>query len=121
MTLTIGGVDIVPFVAFGGFAYQHSDIDAADSGRTMDATMHRGRVASKIRLDITCRPLTDANVQTVLSAISPEWVTVVFTDPMTGTDVTKTMYSNNRKASFLLKRRNGENLWKIDTFPLIER
>lgn len=121
MTLTINGVDIIPFVAYNGFAYLHSDIDASDSGRTMDATMHRGRVASKIRLDITCRPLKDSEARIVLSAIQPEWVTVVFTDPMTGTDVTKTMYSNNRKASFLIAKRNGENLWKVDTFPLIER
>lgn len=121
MTLEINGVDIIPFVAYNGFAYQHSDIDASDSGRTMDATMHRGRVASKIRLDITCRPLTTSEIARVLSAIEPEWVTVKFTDPMLGIDVTKTMYSNNRKASFLIAKRNGQDLWKVDTFPLIER
>jgi len=121
MTLTINGVDIIPFVSINGFAYQHSDIDAPDSGRTMDATMHRGRVASKVRLDITCKPLTTSEAQIVLNAIKPEWVTVVYTDPMVGEDVTKTMYSNNRKASFMLKRRNGQDLWKVDTFPLIER
>jgi hypothetical protein len=121
MTLTINGVDIVPFVAFGGLAYLHSDIDAPDSGRTLDAQMHRGRVASKVRLDVTCKPLTTAEVQTVLNAIKPEWVTVVYTDPMLGTNVTKTMYSNNRKASFLLHRSNGQDMWKVDTFPLIEK
>lgn len=122
MTLTINGVDITPFVAFGGFAYQHSDIDAPDSGRTMDAVMHRGRVASKIRLDITCRPLKTAEASTVLSAIAPEWVTVTFTDPMTASNVTKTMYSNNRKASYLIHRTNSaQDLWMIDTFPLIEQ
>lgn len=121
MTLTINGVDIIPFVAYGGLAYQHSDIDAPDSGRTMDATMHRGRVASKDRWDVTCRPLNGVEIQTVLNAIAPEWVTVTYTDPMQGIDVTKTMYSNNRKASFLLKKRNGQELWKVDTFPLIEK
>ena len=122
MTLTINGVDITPYVAFGGVAYQHSDIDAPDSGRTMDAVMHRGRVASKIRLDITCRPLNVQETKTVLSAISPEWVTVSFTDPMTATVITKTMYSNNRKASYLIHRKNSaQDLWMVEPFPLIEK
>lgn len=121
MTLTINGVDIIPFVAYGGLAYQHSDIDASNSGRTLDATMHRGRIASKVRWDVTCRPLTSVETQTVLNAIAPEWVTVTYTDPMLGIDVTKTMYSNNRKASFLQKKRNGQELWKVDTFPIIEK
>lgn len=121
MTLEINGVDIVPFIAYGGLAYQHSDIDAPNSGRTLDAEMHRGRVASKIRLDVTFRPLKESEAQIVLSAIAPEWVTVKFYDPMQGVEVTKTMYSNNRKASFLLHRKRLEDLWKVDTFPLIEK
>lgn len=122
MTLTINGVNIVPYIAYQGLKYQHSDIDAPDSGRTMDAVMHRGRVASKIRLDVTCRPLNVADTARVLSAISPEWVTVTFTDPMTATTTTKTMYSNNRTASFLIKRDNDANdLWMIEPFPLIEK
>lgn len=120
MTLTINGVDFVPFIAFKGYNYLLSDIDDPDTGRTMDATMFRGRVASKVRLDITCRPLKTREVSTVLQAIEPEWVTVTYTDPRTGTDVTKTMYSNNRKASFLI-HKGSYDLWTVDSFPLIER
>lgn len=119
MTLTIDGVDITPFVAFKGLAYSLNDVDAPNTGRSMDATMHRGRVASKIRLDITCRPLKTSEVSTVLQAIYPEWVTVVFTDPRSGSNVTKTMYSNNRKANFLITK-GGYDLWTLDAFPLIE-
>ena len=121
MVLTVNGVDLTPYVAFGGFKWQRSDIDAPNSGRSLDGMMHRGRVATKIRLDITCRPLYSAEAKTVLSAILPEWVTVTYTDPMEGKDVTKTMYSNNNPASFSLKKRNGDELWGGITFPLIER
>lgn len=120
MTLTVNGVNLVPFVAVKGFQYSLNDIDAPNTGRSMDATMHRARVASKVRLDISCRPLKTSEVSTVLQAIFPEWVTVVFTDPRTGTDVTKIMYSNNRKANFLMHKTNYD-LWTIDSFPLIER
>lgn len=120
MILKINNTNIVPYIAYGGFKYLLSDIDAPDSGRTMDATMHRGRVASKVRLDITCRPLTSAEVRVVLNAISPEWVTVQYTDPTTGSTTTKKMYSNNRTANYLINHREKGDLWTVDTFPLIE-
>lgn len=121
MTLEINGVNIVPFIAYGGYVYQLSDIDAPDSGRTMDAEMHRGRVASKVRLDITCKPLSSTEVRTVLAAIYPEWVTVRYYDPEKGAVYTKTMYSNNRKATFLQHRERIGDLWNIGTFPLAEK
>lgn len=120
MTLTIDGVDITPFVAFGGLKWQRSDVDGPNSGRTMDSTMQRMRISTKIRLDITCRPLTQAETQTVLNLVLPEYVTVTYTDPMYGL-VTKEMYSNNNPATFMIKRSNGDELWSGITFPLIER
>lgn len=120
MVLTINGVNILPYVAYGGFSYLLSDIDAPDSGRTMDAKMHRGRVASKVRLDITCKPLTTEEVGIVLNAIKPEWVTVVFTDPTSGLSVTKKMYSNNRKVNYLIRHKVKGDLWSVETFPLVE-
>ena len=120
MTLTIGGVNIVPYIAQGGLKWQRNDIETSSAGRTMDGTMYRGRVATKIRMDITCRPLTATELSTVLNAIYPEYVTVVYSDPMSGS-VSKTMYSNNNPASFLLIQPDGTELWTGVTFPLIER
>lgn len=119
MTLTVDGVDLTPYIAFGGLKWQRSDIDSADAGRTMDGVMHRGRVATKIRLDVTCKPLTSSQAAIVLSAVEPEYVTVTYSDPMTGSR-TATMYANNNPATFMLKRKNGEELWSGITFPLIE-
>ena len=122
MTLVVNGVDMIPYVFRGGFKWQRSDVDDADSGRnTLDAEMHRNRIATKIRLDITCRPLTLAESSIVLSAIMPVWVQVTYTDPQLGADVTKTMYSNNNPASFAFQRSDGTEYWNGITFPLIER
>lgn len=118
--LTIGNVDITPYISDGGLELQHSDLDASDSGRTMDAVMHRARVASKINLTVKCRPLTGEETAIVLNAIEPEWVTVQFQNPFTNTLVTKTMYSNNRKATLLRVRSDGTALWNV-SFPLIEQ
>ena len=121
MVIRIDGVDITPYVAYNGLKWQRSDLDAPNSGRTLDGLMHRSRVASKIRLDVTCRPLLKNEASIVLSAVFPEWVSVTYTDPMNGTEVTKTMYSNNNPASFLLKKRDGREYWSGITFPLIEQ
>lgn len=120
MILTVNGVDIVPFIAEKGIKWTRSDIEAPNTGRTLDGTMQRGRVASKIRLDITCKPLSASDLATVMNAIYPVFVTVRYSDPLYGTRIV-TMYSNNTPASYLMQRPNGEEYWSGITFPLIER
>lgn len=121
MTLTVNGVNMLPYVAYGGLKWQRADVDGPNAGRAMDATVIRDRVATKIRLDVTCRPLYQQEASTVLTAIMPEFVSVTYTDPQIGGDVTKTMYSNNNPAQFLMIDRAGREMWSGITFPLIER
>lgn len=120
MTLKINGVDFMPYIAKQGVKWQRSDVDQTNSGRAMDGTMYRGRVASKIRLDITCRPLTATEAMLVLSTILPEYVTVEYYDPMYGYRSGVTMYSNNNPATFLIEKPE-DDWWSGITFPLIER
>ncbi len=112
-------VDITGYIAFGGLQWSRNDIDDPESGRTLDGVMHRGRVATKIRLDITCRPLKASELSIVLNLIYPEYITVRYNDPMSG-QVTKTMYSNNNPASYCIKKPNGTEWWNGITFPLVE-
>lgn len=120
MVLKINGVDILPFVAQKGVKWQRNDLDGENAGRTMDGVMHRSRVTSKIRLDITCVPLRSEDASTVLNAIYPEYVSVEYTDPMHGL-VTRTMYSNNNPATHMYAQSDGIEYWEGITFPLIER
>ena len=120
MILKINGVDILPYVAHQGIKWQRSDLDSSEAGRTMDGVMHRGRVATKIRLDITCRPLRSEETQIVLNAILPEYVNVEYTDPMYGL-VMREMYANNNPATHMLIQEDGTEWWSGITFPLIEK
>ena len=120
MIFEINGIDFVPYVAYGGFQWQRSDVDGPGAGRDLTGDLRRNRVATKRRLDITCRPLKASEAQIVLTAIMPEWVTVRYTDPQAGV-VTRTMYSNNHPASFLMKKADGTEWWSGITFPLIEK
>lgn len=121
MVLKIDGVDIVPYIKYGGLKWQRSDVDSTKTTRALDGTLERVRVAVKRRLDIDCRPLTSAEAKIVLDAIMPVWVTVEYYDPQNGAVVTRTMYSNNNPATYAMKRPNGTEWWDGISFPLIER
>ena len=117
--LEIDGTDITPYIAYGGVQWQRSDVDGPDAGRDLSGTLRRNRVATKHRLDITCRPLTTEEAKIVLDLIMPETVEVRYSDIQEGV-VRRVMYSNNIPATFMMKRRNGTELWGGITFPLIE-
>lgn len=121
MTLIVDGVDLAPYIAYQGIKWQRSDVDGPNAGRSIQGTMIRDRVATKIRLDVTCRPLYLEEAKIVLQAILPEFITVTYTDPMYGKNITKTMYSNNNPAQFLIKRPSGREMWGGITFPLVEK
>lgn len=117
----INGFVIDDYIAYGGFKWQRSDIDDSDTGRDLSGDLRRNRVATKRRLDITCRLLTSEELKKVLTAIMPEFVTVRYYDPQVGSVVSRTMYSNNNPASFAIKKPNGTVYWSGVTFPLIEK
>ena len=117
---SVNGISLVNYLAEDGIKWTRFDVEAPDTGRTLDGVMHRGRVASKVRLDVTCRPLQSSEIMVVLGAIMPEYVTVRYIDPQDGA-VTKTMYSNNIPTICATVNSDGTAVWKGLTFPLIER
>lgn len=117
MILKIDGLDITPYIEQKGIKWTRNDLDGSNAGRTMDGIMHRERISSKVRLDITCLPLRSADAAKVLNAIYPEYVEVEYIDPMYG-HVYKTMYSNNTPATYI---DTETDLWEGIAFPLIER
>lgn len=119
--LIIDGFDLTPYIAFGGYQWQRSDIDDSDTGRDLAGDLRRGRVATKRRLDITCRLLTSQELSKVLTAIMPEFVEVTYYDPQEGKTATRTMYSNNNPATYAIRRPNGTVYWSGVTFPLVEK
>ena len=97
--LRINGTDILPLVAKGGIKWTRNDIDSANAGRTLDGTMHRGRVTTKVKLEVKCKPLLQSEVQALLTLIEPEYVTVDYIDPKVGARTGIQFYSNNVPAS----------------------
>lgn len=120
MTFLIDSVNLLPYVAADGFKWSLNDLDSEDAGRTLDGVMHRGRVAYKRKIQIECRPLNTYQLSVVLNAILPEFVSVTYDDPLTGSVHTCTMYCSTRPANMKMAFQNDE-LWDGISFSLIER
>lgn len=122
MTFTVNNVNLLPYIAYQGLEYQLSDIDDPDTGRTMDGTMRRGKVADKDKWKLKFRSdLTTAEVSTILTAVTHQYVTATYLSPRTNTVVTKTLYVGDRTAAHYILREDGTVLWKNLAFSLIER
>ena len=119
MYLKIDGVDITDYIAYNGLKWQRNDVESPNAGRTLAGTMVRDRVATKIRLDVKCRPLTSDELRTILNLINPVYITVEYNDPMTGHRSGK-FYSNNVPASFHMVGSDGNEWWSEVSFPLVE-
>ena len=118
----INNVDILPFIQDEGLQIEENDIDAEGSGRYLDGEMERRVVARKDKHTIKCMPLSTANANTVLQALSSgEYVTVqTNVHPKHGT-VIKTMYNSARTAAVLVLDESGNAVWNNISFTLIER
>lgn len=120
LRVTINGTDITDYIAFQGLKRGRNDVESPNAGRTLDAVMHRGRVATKLRWDITCRPLTSQELSILENLIMPETVNVTIEgDPYYDT-WTRRCYANNTSASYLILKPDGRQLWGGITFPIIE-
>lgn len=118
----INGVDILKWIEQGGVKWQREDAESSKAGRTMDATMHRARVAIKFRADVTCLDLNRADELQLMNLILPEYVTVETNlHPIYESQIA-TYYSNNVPTTLqLVDPDTGESVWSGITFPLIER
>ena len=116
----IDGVDITRIIKQKGLKYSRNDIDSANAGRTLSGKMNRGRVTSKIKIELTCVPLEQTVSQRLLNLIFPEYVVVHYLDPREG-ERNVQFYSNNVPVTFNSQATDGSYLWDDLSFPLVER
>lgn len=113
--LKINGVDIAtPSV----FSVEINDVDG-ESERNARGDMVRDRIAVKRKLNLEWPPLTQSQIQTLLTAVSDVFFNVTYPDPQQGT-VTKNMYVGNRTTA-VLRIKNGVPLWDGLKMSFVER
>lgn len=118
----INGVDILHLTQEKGVQWKRNDVDSPRAGRTMDAVMHRGRVAEKYTANITCVDMTRAEELALMALINPEFVTVETNlHPLYESQAAQ-YYSNNVPATIsYIDPDTGESWWTGISFPLVEQ
>ena len=118
----VNGTDILPYIKESGMKWQRNDVDDPKTGRTMDATMHRSRVATKFRVDFEAIPLNSEQTRFLMNLIMPVFVDVETNlHPLYGY-FRGYFYSNNVPATcMMIDKKTGGVIWTGITFPLIEK
>ena len=119
MRYLIDGSDITDYIKFGGVKWSRNDVDGPNAGRNLKGDMIRDRVATKIRMDIACRPLTGEEHTRLMRLLMPDNITVNYDDPVYGS-ASKVMYANNHSSEYLMRDTKGTEYWHNVSFPLIE-
>lgn len=118
--LKIGDLDITELVASGGIGWERNDIDSDKTTRMLDGTMYRKRVTKKRKLSISLLRLTTEQLQKVVAALAPEFVTVTYVDPEVCGQVTKTFYGSTVSSSTWMTI-GGVTYWSGTKFNIVEK
>lgn len=102
-----------------GFKWKKSDVSGLQAGRSSDTKMHKDKKAEKRTLSLSWTQLTKAEIHTVLSAFSPEYVQAKYWDPMLGADTTKTFYTGDMEADVKWWAKGRERYSSL-SFDVIE-
>lgn len=121
MGLAVFKVDNVDFsdcIKRGGNDWSRFDLDKEGSGRSLDAYMHRHRLAKKRKLKYECHRLTDARAQQLAAALDPETVSITYNDMKLGV-TTKTFYGTELHGG-VWGEMNNTLYWDEVSFDLTE-
>lgn len=118
--IKIGGIDITADIE--EIKWSENDLDAPNSGRTLDGMMHRGKVTSKRRADIKLVDLKTDRANQILSVLRNQYF-LCQTDlcPASGSGVAMTMYNSTRSGSVRIVNTDGKTVHKEISFNIIER
>ena len=112
--------DLTPYIFFEGVKWSLNPVDASDAGRDQTGKMHRAYLGDWRRLDLTMKPLTAEEMQSVLNATKGVWLDVLFTDLQTGTSSSRKMYRGATLAANHTIQRGTMQLWSGLVVELIE-
>ena len=113
-------VDGVAVKSPSSFTWGLQDVSDSESGRTMDAIMHKNRIAQKRKINLEWWGLRPEDAAKVLQAFNPEYIMVTYPDAMSGTDETREFYVGDRSAPVQQWFVGGKLYSKI-TLNIIER
>lgn len=118
--LRLNGLDIIKDIE--EIKWSENDLDAPNSGRSLDGMMQRGKVASKRRADIKLRDQKAQRANLILSILRNQYF-ICETDlaPSDGSGLVMQMYNSTRSGSVRIVNTDGKIVHKDIAFNIIER
>lgn len=101
------------------FGWSLQDVSDSSSGRTQDAVMHKNRVATKEKIQLSWNAPDPDKASTILQLFTAEYFDVTYRCPLTNTVTTKTFYRGDANANTYWWANNG--LFEKISFNIIER
>lgn len=102
------------------FTWGKIDVSDPNSGRTLDAVMHKNKVAEKVQLQLAWNGTDRAKTAKILQMFNPEYIQVTYPDAMSGTDLTKTFYAGDMSAPVKIWTV-GNKRYESVSFNIIEK
>lgn len=119
--MKINGRDITRYILQNGIQLSENDLDSPKAGRTLDALMHRGKVAEKNRADIKLVYTKKVVLDWLIPLLRSEYFTCE-TDLFPGQgNLTMEMYNSTRKYGAALIDEDGITWYKDASFNIIQR
>lgn len=118
--LKIGDLDITEFVSSGGIGWERNDIDSDKTTRMISGNMYRKRVTKKRKLSISLLRLTTEQLQKVITAIAPEFISVTYLEPEACAQVTKTFYGSSVSSTTWMTI-DDITYWEGTKFNIVEK
>ena len=120
-SLKINGTEIAGYIKVDGFEWQRNDVDGSGAGRAVTGKAIRDLIATKIRLDCTCRELTSAERTTLEGLLFAAEFLTVTSDDSIFRGSSRTMYCTSMSSGFSRRKQNGTEYWKDSKFVLVEQ
>lgn len=115
----IDGKDFTKMIPESSISWSRNDLDSSKTGRTMNGTMYRRRIAIKRKLGIKCKRMTTEELADLNKALMPQFIKVTYLDPIEG-ETTKTFYGSSIESTTLYQM-DGVTYWEDTSFSLVER
>lgn len=112
----VNGTDVPTPSEFG---WSIQDVSAPDSGRTLDAMMHKERVARKEKIQLKWLGKTPEVAAQILQLFQDEYFNVTYRCPLTNSVVTKEFYCGDQSAPYYWWCDGGRH--ESISFNIIER
>ena len=118
--LRLDGLDITEYIE--EIKWSENDLDAPNSGRTLDGLMQRGKVSSKRKAEIKLIDMKAEKANQILSILRNQYF-ICQTDlaPSDGNGLTMQMYNSTRSGGVRIVNTDGKIIHRDISFNIIER